>query len=217
MQPVALAVVHGDPERINLGRAIRTARVERRRLALRHLAHQAKHFAARRLIKTRLGGAFANRLEQPHGCHPRHIPGVFRDVEAHAHVALRAEMVDLVRLNRVHRLVRRDRVGEVAVVEKEVVVGKMRILVNAVEAFRVKRRCAPDHAVHLVALGEEQFGEIRAVLSGDSGDKRLLWHAARDSENRGWVKRYFPAATARRARGPLIPQAPLGFCAILRA
>src|SRR6185369_8626829 len=35
------------------------------------------------------------------------------------------------------------------------------------------------HPVHLVALFEEELGEVAAVLAGDSGDQRSLWHGRR--------------------------------------
>ncbi len=39
---------------------------------------------------------------------------------------------------------------------------------------RVEERRAALDAVHLVALGEQQLGKVRAVLPGDAGDERLL-------------------------------------------
>ena len=45
VQAVALAVVDGDPVAVHLRHAVRAARVERRRLALRHLADLAEHLA----------------------------------------------------------------------------------------------------------------------------------------------------------------------------
>ena len=36
---------------------------------------------------------------------------------------------------------------------------------------------AADEAVHLVALLEQQLGQVRAVLPGDAGDQRPLGHA----------------------------------------
>ena len=50
----------------------------------------------------------------------------------------------------------------------------MRVLVNVVESLGVERRRPPDQAVHLVALRQQQFGEVRAVLAGDSGYQRGL-------------------------------------------
>ena len=33
----------------------------------------------------------------------------------------------------------------------------------------------PDEAVDLVALAQQEFGEVAAVLAGDAGDDRASW------------------------------------------
>ena len=40
----------------------------------------------------------------------------------------------------------------------------------------VRRARAADHAEHLVALLEQQLGEVRPVLAGDAGDERAFGH-----------------------------------------
>ena len=50
-QAVALAVVDGDVVAEHLRHAVRAARVERRHLGLRHLAHLAEHLARRGLVE----------------------------------------------------------------------------------------------------------------------------------------------------------------------
>ena len=52
--------------------------------------------------------------------------------------------------------------------------GIVRILVDVVDAGGVEERGAALDAVHLVALGEQEFGEIGSVLAGDSGDQGFL-------------------------------------------
>ena len=42
-----------------------------------------------------------------------------------------------------------------------------------------RRARAPDHADHLVALREEELGEVGAVLAGDAGDERARGHGHR--------------------------------------
>jgi hypothetical protein len=44
-------------------------------------------------------------------------------------------------------------------------------LAQVLDAIELLRRRAPDHAVHLVALLEQQLREVRAVLARDSGDE----------------------------------------------
>jgi hypothetical protein len=46
----------------------------------------------------------------------------------------------------------------------------MRVLVDVVDAVGVERRRPADQAVHLVALAQQQLGEVAAILTGDTGD-----------------------------------------------
>ena len=50
----------------------------------------------------------------------------------------------------------------------------MRILEEVVDAPGVERRRAANDPVHLVALVEQELGEVGAVLAGDAGDERPL-------------------------------------------
>src|SRR5690606_16393616 len=64
---VALAVVDRDPVAVYLGHAVRAARVEGRRLALRDLYDLAEHLAAAGLVEANLGVDDADGFE-----HARH-------------------------------------------------------------------------------------------------------------------------------------------------
>ena len=44
------------------------------------------------------------------------------------------------------------------------------------DALEVRGAAPAHHADHLVALGEQELGQIGAVLTGDSGDERTLGH-----------------------------------------
>ena len=44
------------------------------------------------------------------------------------------------------------------------------------DALEVDRRGAPDHADDLVALVEQELGQVGAVLAGDAGDEGSLGH-----------------------------------------
>jgi hypothetical protein len=48
--------------------------------------------------------------------------------------------------------------------------------VEVLDAARVEGGGAADDAVHLIALAEEEFGEIGTVLARDAGDERALFH-----------------------------------------
>ena len=58
----------------------------------------AKHFATRRLKKTGTQSGFANCFQNADGTHARDVRRVFRNIEAHAYVALRSKMINFVRL-----------------------------------------------------------------------------------------------------------------------
>ena len=101
------------------------------------------------------------------------VDGVLGHVEADAHVALRAQVVDLVRAHAAQRAVQRAAVVEIAVEQAQAVVGDVRVLVDVVDALGVERARAPDEAVDLVALGEQQLRQVRPVLAGDARDQAL--------------------------------------------
>ena len=92
-------------------------------------------------------------------------------------MALRAEVVDLVRLGDLDQLFEAAAVGEVAIVQEESWIALVQVLEDMDDAAAVERGRAADDAVHLVAFLEQELGEIRAVLPGDPGNKRPL-HSA---------------------------------------
>jgi hypothetical protein len=79
-------------------------------------------------------------------------------------VALGGEVVDLVGPDELQGLDQRRRVDEVAVVQVE-------LIAHLVDAPGVERAGAPHEAVDLVSLGEQELGEVAAVLAGDAGDE----------------------------------------------
>jgi hypothetical protein len=48
----------------------------------------------------------------------------------------------------------------------------MGVGIDMVDAAGVEGAGAPNQAMDLIALEEEQFGQIRAVLASDAGNKR---------------------------------------------
>jgi hypothetical protein len=86
-------------------------------------------------------------------------------------VALRAEVVDLVGLHLLHDADEVGRVRQVTVVQDEALVLHMRVFVDVVHALGVEQRRPPLDAVNLVALVEQELGQVAAVLAGDAGDE----------------------------------------------
>ena len=75
-------------------------------------------------------------------------------------------------------------------------------LAQVLDALELLRRGAADHAVHLIALLQQQLGQVGAVLAGDPGDQRAR-HAAACSRLRShstvWA---MPSRTPMRAFQP---------------
>ena len=89
-------------------------------------------------------------------------------------VALGAEVVDLVGLHLFEDAAEAGAVAEVAVVEDHAGVGVVGVGVEVVDAVGVEGAGAADDAVDFVAFGEQEFGEVGAVLPGDAGDECAL-------------------------------------------
>ena len=87
---------------------------------------------------------------------------------------LRTQVVQLVRPNRFHQLIERRPVGQIRIHKSQPYILLVRILVNVIDPPRVERRRAPHNAVNFVSLGQQQFGQIRSILTGDSGHQRPL-------------------------------------------
>ena len=170
---VGLAVVPGHPVGVDLGGAVRRARVERRLLVLRR-RRRAEHLRARRLVEAALHAGQADRLEQAHGADAGGVTGVLGLVEADPHVRLRGEVVDLVGVDLVQQRDQAGAVGEVAVVQEELGLRVVRVLVEVVDPGRVERRGPTDQPVDLVPLAQQQLGQVGPVLPGDSGDECAL-------------------------------------------
>ena len=89
-------------------------------------------------------------------------------------MALRTEVVDLIGLDALEQPIEAAAVREVAVVQFEACTRLVRVLVDVVDAIGVEGAGAADDPVDLVALGQEQFREVRAVLPGDARDECAL-------------------------------------------
>jgi len=108
------------------------------------------------------------------------IRRVFRGLEADPHVALGGQIVNLARLRVLDDSDQIGRIGHVAEVHEEPHIREMRVPVQVVNPAGIERRGTALDAVYLVALLEEQFGQIGAVLPGHSCDQCCLSsHATR--------------------------------------
>src|SRR6266576_4474325 len=169
---IALAIIHGCPIRKNLGYTIGAARPERCLLILWHLVGFPEHFAAGCLKKTGTQPRFADRFQDPDRTDASNIGCVFRNIEAHAHVALCAEMINFVRFQFVKELHEIDRIAEIAVMQEHSDVVHVRIGVEMIDARSVERAGAANDPVDFVAFLQQQISQITSVLASDAGDQR---------------------------------------------
>jgi hypothetical protein len=89
-------------------------------------------------------------------------------------MALRGKIVDFVRLHALDDPHDARRIGQIPVVQKEMPVGHVRIAAQVIYPIGVEQRRAAFNAVHIVALGQQQVGQVRAVLSCYTGNQRDL-------------------------------------------
>ena len=85
-----------------------------------------------------------------------------------------------------------DAVGQVGVVQEEPAPALVRVVVEVVDPPGRERARAADQAVDLVALVEQELGEVRAVLAGDAGDERGPGLAQRVPASGGKVRNDVP-------------------------
>ena len=89
-------------------------------------------------------------------------------------MALSRQVINLFRRERIHQT--QDPLGasQIAEVKVQTPFRQGRIFVNVVNASCIERTRPAHNPMHFVSFGEEQFGEIGAILSGDAGDQRTL-------------------------------------------
>ena len=175
VDPIRLPVVDRDPVGVDLRRAIRRARVEGRRLFLRHLLHLSVHLGGGGLIEARrlLEAENANGLQDAQRAERIGVRRVLGRLEGDCDMALRGEVVDLVGTNLLDHADQVRRVGQIAVVQLQAHIALVGIVVQVIDAICVEKRRAALDTVHLVTLPQQELGEVGAVLAGDSCDECL--------------------------------------------
>jgi len=165
---VSFAVFLDDPETIELGHGVRAVRVKRSVLVLRNFFDLSVEFACAGLINT--AGLFevvgTHSFKHSENASSINVGGEFRGVKRNLHMALGREVIDFSRLDLAHDLHEAHGVAHVGVVQVEI-----RLAFKVCNAFAVVHRRAADDTVDFIALGEEEFRKIGAVLTGDACDE----------------------------------------------
>ncbi|MCY1422674.1 hypothetical protein D9M71_383660 [compost metagenome] len=97
-------------------------------------------------------------------------------------MGLCSEVVHLIRLHFLDDASEIGGIGQVAVVQDEILVVDMRILVDVVHTLGVEGGSAALDAVDFVALFQQEFCEVGAVLAGDTGNKSFFGHGITSEE-----------------------------------
>jgi hypothetical protein len=137
---IRFPVVHRDPIAIELGNGVGAARVKGGVFILRYGLHFTVQFARGSLVEAGLARQpkDSDGLKQPERTHAVRIPSVFRRLEAHLHMALGTQIVDLVRLCLLQYADQVRRVRQIAVVQEEAGIRHVRVGVEVVHPLRVE-------------------------------------------------------------------------------
>src|SRR5437588_735776 len=198
-QLVPISIRCDHPVCIHLGYRIRAPWVERGLLVLGGRS-ASEHLTARCLIEPRVDAAPAQRFKDTRCPQPRHISCVLRHIEAHLDMALRAKVVNFIRSHVIDQAHQLFKVCKITIVSHQPPVGLMRILIHVVNPLRIKRRCSPNETMNLVALRQQQLREVRAILTGQTGDDGAL-HSSELRHDRSRLLWPRPGRSSRRLNG----------------
>ena len=113
----------------------------------------------------------ADRFEQTQRAERVGVGRVLRRLEAHLHVALGGQVVDLVGLCFLHDADQVRCIGEVAIVHEKARASLVRVDIEMIDTSGVERRRAALDAMDNVALPQQQLSKIGAVLPGHARDQ----------------------------------------------
>ena len=85
-------------------------------------------------------------------------------------MALRAQIVDFVRVQIVEERGKRAAVCKIGIVQEKAVVGLVKIAEDVIDSIGVEAGRATLEAVNFVAFCQEQLGQVRAILASAAGD-----------------------------------------------
>ena len=190
IHPIRFTIVDGDPISIQFGNAVRAAWVERRRLALWRFDDLAIQFRGGGLVEPHvsLEPDGTNGIEKTEGAHAIDISCILGHLERDLDVRLGSEVVDLGREHLSEDVHEISAVGEVTIMQFELVgtlsqglirrVGGeeqealtfMLIRIQMLQTIGIEAGGTTDDSVHLVAFFEEQLG---TMAQGQSMISRL--------------------------------------------
>ena len=115
----------------------------------------AVHLAAGGLVEARAQSHFADRFQNADRADGGDVRSVFRNFETDAHVALRGQMINFVRLQLVQEFNEVDRITKVAHVQKKPHAVDVGVGVKMIDAGSVEGARPPHDAMNFVAFLEQ--------------------------------------------------------------
>ena len=89
-------------------------------------------------------------------------------------MALRCQVINLIRLHFLNNSDQIGRIGEIAVMHQKMHIGLVWVPVEMIHPAGVKRRCSPLDAMDFIAFGQQKFCQIGSVLPCDAGNQCAL-------------------------------------------
>ena len=99
------------------------------------------------------------------------VARTFRDVEAEPDMRLPCQMIELVRLHFADNSSNRGGVVQIGIVQEQTLVVDVFVNIQMLESRPFHGAGTPDEAVDFVAFFQQQFGQVRTVLTGDTGNE----------------------------------------------
>src|SRR5579862_5241331 len=125
----------------------------------------------------------ANCLEQPYRSSSHHIGGIFGLIETHAHVTLRRQIVNFIRLHCIEHTPQASAVSDIAIMQHHFWLGIMRIHIEMFETPGVECRGSSDDAMDLIATIRKKLRKVRSILAGDPSDQGFFHFTASDTDS----------------------------------
>ena len=175
VQAVGFAVVDRDPVRKDLGAGVGASRIKGRPLRLRRLLRLAEHLAGGGLVKPR--AECPSPVWPPAGapCPVATMSAVYSGLSKLTRTWLcDGQVVNLLRLHLADQPRQRAGVPQVAIVQMQAALARVRVGVERLQPPGVERAGPADNPMHLVPFGDEQLGQVRAILPGNARNQCLL-------------------------------------------
>ena len=116
-----------------------------------------------------MGNMIAHRLDEPQCAYRDDVGDVFGHLERHFDMALRAQIVQLVRAKRLEDLPQRA-ACEVAVIQDQLRAGEVPIAAHMIYAIRIEQAGTLDKRVNPKMLIDQELCQIGAFLTGNADD-----------------------------------------------